>query len=74
MPMAVPAVKEIRMASAPYLSMTSRGSMPFPELLDIFRPRASLTMPWITTVWKGSRPVNSREEKIILATQKKIMS
>ena len=63
-----------RKASAPYLSMTSTGSTPFPSDFDIFLPWASLTRPWKNTVSKGISPVCSMPEKIILATQKKIMS
>ena len=63
-----------RSASAPYLSMISKGSMPLPSDLDILRPCASRTRPWKSTVWKGALPVCSSPEKIIRATQKKMMS
>ena len=61
-------------ASAPYFSITSSGSTPLPSDLDIFLPCSSRTMPWINTVSNGTFPVYSRAEKIILETQKKMMS
>ena len=48
--------------------------MPLPRLLDILRPLSSRTRPWMNTVWKGGFPVCSQAEKIIRATQKKMMS
>ena len=42
---ALPVIRAMRRASAPYLSMTSRGSMPLPRDLLIFRPSESLTRP-----------------------------
>src|SRR5690606_36160069 len=74
LPMATPLTREILSASAPYLSMTSKGSMPLPKLLDIFLPKASLTSPWMSTYRKGGCFMNSMDEKIIRATQKKMMS
>ena len=63
-----------RRASQPYWSIMSSGSMPLPRLLDILRPLSSRTRPWMNTVWKGGLPVCSQPEKIIRATQKKMMS
>ena len=63
-----------RRASAPYLSAISRGSMPLPRDLDIFRPLSSRTRPWMSTFSKGYFPICSQPEKIIRATQKKMMS
>ena len=48
--------------------------MPLPRDLDIFRPWSSRTRPWMNTVWKGAFFVCSQPEKIIRATQKKMMS
>ena len=48
--------------------------MPLPRLLDIFRPLSSRTRPWIRTFSKGYLPICSQPEKIIRATQKKMMS
>ena len=48
--------------------------MPLPRDLDIFRPWSSRTRPWMNTVWKGVFFVCSQPEKIIRATQKKMMS
>ena len=48
--------------------------MPLPRDLDIFRPLSSRTRPWMNTVWKGGFLVCSQAEKIIRATQKKMMS
>ena len=64
----------MRRASAPYCFTISRGSMPLPRDLDIFRPLSSRTRPWIRTVWNGGFFICSQPEKIILATQKKMMS
>ena len=50
------------------------GSTPLPRDLDIFRPCSSRTRPWISTVLKGVSPIFSMPEKIILATQKKMIS
>ena len=44
-PGAIPCVKEYLKLSAPYLSITSNGSIPFPKDLLIFLPCASLTIP-----------------------------
>ena len=63
-----------RSASAPNWSIISMGSIPLPSDLDIFRPWLSRTRPWIKTVRNGSSSICSIPEKIILATQKKIMS
>ncbi|CUO81731.1 Uncharacterised protein [Flavonifractor plautii] len=70
----LPVIRLKRRASAPYWSAISRGSMPLPRLLDILRPLSSRTRPWMNTVWKGGFPVCSQAEKIIRATQKKMMS
>ena len=70
----LPVVSANLSASVPYCSMTSSGSIPLPRDLLIFLPWASLTMPWMNTYLKGSLPVCSRAENIILATQKKMMS
>ena len=63
-----------RKASAPYWLMTSTGSMPLPRDLLIFRPWESRSRPWNSTVSKGALPVCFRPEKIMRATQKKMMS
>ena len=73
-PGALPVASMKRRASAPYSSMTSSGSMPLPSDFDILRPCASRTRPWMSTVLKGTSPVFSRAENIILITQKKMMS
>ena len=74
LPGAFPVTRLKRSASAPYCSATSSGSMPLPRDLDILRPFSSRTRPWMSTVWKGGLPVCSQAEKIIRATQKKMMS
>ena len=70
-------------ASAPYLSTTSSGSIPFPRDLDILRPWASRTSPCINTCGKGicffTSPGNtslmfSSPMNIIFDTQKVIIS
>src|SRR5699024_439755 len=63
-----------RNESAPYLSMTSIGSTPLPSDLLILRPSASRINPSISTSLNGASSVHSRDCKIILATQKKMMS
>ena len=73
-PGALPVVKKYLRASTPYLSITSIGSIPFPKDLDIFLPLESRIKPWIKQSLNGDSPVNSNESKIILLTQKKIIS
>ena len=63
-----------RSASAPYCSMTSIGSTPLPRDFDILRPCASRISPWMKTFLNGISPMLWTPEKIILATQKKMMS
>ena len=70
----LPVASAKRRASAPYLDMISSGSMPLPSDLDILRPCASRTRPWMNTVEKGFCPICSRPENIIRATQKKMIS
>ena len=43
-------------ASAPYFSITSIGSTPFPSDLLILRPCSSRTRPWISTSLNGNSP------------------
>ncbi len=74
LPGALPVIRLKRRASAPYFSVISSGSMPLPKDLDILRPLSSRTRPWMSTVWKGGCLVCSQPEKIIRATQKKMMS
>ena len=69
-----PLSSEKRSVSAPYASINSNGSTPLPRDLDILRPSLSRTMPCIKTSLKGGASMCSKEEKIIRATQKKIMS
>ncbi len=45
-----------RMASAPWLSMMSSGSMPLPRLLDILRPSPSWIIAWMNTSRNGMSP------------------
>ena len=66
--------REKRSASQPYLSIISSGLIPLPRDLLILRPWASRTRPWSSTVSKGSLPICSKAEKIIRASQKKMMS
>ena len=70
----LPVTRLKRRASAPYCSAITRGSMPLPRDLLILRPFSSRMMPWMKTVWKGGFLVCSQPEKIIRATQKKMMS
>ena len=63
-----------RSASAPYWSMISSGSMPLPKDLDILRPCASRTRPWMSTVSKGALSVYVSPEKIMRLTQNVMMS
>ena len=48
--------------------------MPLPSDFDIFLPLSSRTSPWINTVLNGSFFICSMPEKIMRATQKKMMS
>jgi hypothetical protein len=63
-----------RSASAPYLAVTSRGSITFPFVFDIFSPFSSRTIACRNTVLKGTSPMKWRPIIIIRATQKKMMS
>ena len=54
--------------------MTSMGSTPLPADLDIFLPCGSRISPWMSTVWNGIFFICSQPEKIMRATQKKMMS
>ena len=67
-------VKKNLNVSAPYWSITSIGSTPLPNDLDIFLPCSSRIKPWIKTCSNGLWPVNSNDWKIIRLTQKKIIS
>ena len=70
----LPVASVKRSASAPYWSMISSGSMPLPSDLLILRPCASRRRPWIYTVSNGVSPMCSTPEKIMRATQKKMIS
>ena len=74
LPIVVPESTENLNASAPYSSITSNGSTPFPSVLDIFLPWLSLTIPWIKTSLNGFSFVSSKLDTIILDTQKVIIS
>ena len=73
-PIVVPERTENLKLSAPYLSITSIGSIPFPNVFDIFLPWESLISPWITTSLNGTWFVNSNPCVIILETQNVIIS
>ena len=73
-PCAAIAAKVKRNASAPYSSMTSRGSMTLPFDFDIFCPRSSRTSAWMYTVGNGTSFIKCRPIIIMRATQKKMMS
>ena len=74
LPGAFPVISVYLNASAPYLSITSSGSIPFPNDLLIFLPWSSLTRPWNNTLPNGFLPICSQPENIILITQKNIIS
>src|SRR3989344_730072 len=57
-------------ASAPYLSMSCKGSIPVPRDFDILWPSFVRTVACIMTSLKGFWPINSYEEKTILATHR----
>ena len=63
-----------RVASAPYGSSASSGSMPVPSVRDMRRPSGLRSVEWMSTSANGSSPISSRPEKIIRATQRKMMS
>ena len=67
-------VKKYLKESAPYCSMTSIGSTPFPSDFDIFLPCLSLINPWIKQSLNGLLPVNSKPWNVILFTQNGIIS
>ena len=70
----LPVARVNRSASAPYLDMTSSGSIPLPSDLDIFLPSASRTSPWMTTSEKGFLPVCLSPENIMRDTQNVMIS
>ena len=73
-PIVVPESTENLKLSAPYFSITSSGSTPFPNVFDIFLPWLSRIIPCINTSLNGSMPVNSSPCVIILDTQNVIIS
>ena len=73
-PIVEPDKTENLKASAPYCSITSSGSTPFPSVFDIFLPWLSLIIPCIKTSLNGSTFVNSNPCVIILETQNVIIS
>ena len=74
LPGVLPVMSMKRRVSAPYLSMTSTGSMPLPSDFDILRPSLSRTRPWMNTWRKGMSLPNSKPIMTMRATQKKMMS
>ena len=74
LPGLLPVMMLKRRASAPKRSIISMGSTPLPADLDIFLPCGSRMRPWMSTVWKGIWCICSQAEKIMRATQKKMMS
>ena len=73
-PIVVPESTENLNASAPYWSIISIGSIPFPNDFDIFLPWESLTIPCTTTSLNGFLSVNSNPCVIILDTQNVMIS
>ena len=73
-PAEIPKTNENLNASVLYWSITSNGSIPFPNDFDIFLPWLSLTIPCINISLNGFCFIHSNPENIILATQKNIMS
>ena len=73
-PIVVPESTENLKLSAPYFSIISNGSTPFPNVLDIFLPWLSLTIPCIKTSLNGFSFVSSKLDTIILETQNVIIS
>ena len=70
MPIDVPINNPILRASAPYLSIISIGSIPFPNDLLNFLPDLSLTNPWIITSLNGSddrAEINSYVDNLLLS-------
>src|SRR5207244_1532980 len=62
-----------RVASAPYSSTASRGSIPVPRLFDMRRPSGALIVAWMLTVWKGMSSISSRPAMIMRASHKKMI-
>ncbi len=50
------------------------GSIPVPRLLDIRRPSGARTVEWMITSVKGTSPMSSSPEKIILFSQSRMIS
>ena len=63
-----------RIASAPYVSMMSSGSTPFPFDFDIVSPNPSSTFGWTYTCLKGMSPTLNNPVITIRATQRVMMS
>ena len=74
LPAELPVSSEKRSESAPYLAMTSSGSMPLPRDLVILRPWLSRTRPCTYTVSNGFFPITARPNVIMRETQKVMMS
>ena len=62
------------MASVPYRSISSSGSMPVPSDFDIRRPSGARTVEWMTTSVNGTSPSSSIPEKIIRFSQRRMIS
>ena len=62
LPNDIPIISENLSASAPYWLTTSNGSTPFPNVLLIFLPNSSRTIPCIITSENGFFPRYSNPE------------
>ncbi len=62
------------MASAPYSSIGSIGSMPVPRLFDMRRPSSASTVEWMITSVNGISPSASRPVQIMRFSQRRMIS
>src|SRR3989344_9222333 len=67
-------IRPNRVASAPYFSTSSSGSMPVPSDLDMRLPSLARTDGLLYTAVKGAVPVNASPDKIIRLTQRLMLS
>ena len=56
---------KMRIASAPCFLISGHGSMTFPWVRCIARPRASSPRPWMKTRWKGFERRTSQDLSVV---------
>jgi hypothetical protein len=67
-------ISPYRVASVPYLSISSSGSIPVPSDFDMRRPSGARSVEWMITSVNGISPISSRPEKIMRFSQRRMIS